>query len=398
MPSEKLVVKPNSRKMFLKTLPISWKINSSETNRLQKEYKYYLRGIFFPYQISFSEKTYSRNNVKLFPYILTHIIYILQLAHNLLLFLGFYNSKFGPLNTFSKLDTISWLLTYSLPILADFLLFQPSFHYNICQLATLQNNLVNSEKDHNLQRKSKRIAWHNRLLDYFQISGLPEFLYTIIRFQTNFYSVLPWQNDITLNIFGVWQVLAMTVYFFNWSFVLTFPGICSYHLEAILKDLSNQFDLHSKHDILAKYKAVYLVQYFLSRNWSICLLFLYIALGIQQFIACYVIFQMIGNGIHGQELWYILIDFGIVFSRVMHSFYALSFVQVASLDFRARVTRRLVNTFSKLSGWRDREFRKILKSLKPMSFRLGPIKCGRGFMLGAASTFVQYYIIAALWE
>ncbi len=244
-------------------------------------------------------------------------------------------------------------------------------------------------------------------MDYFQAISYTWAIWGSLTYQVNVYSMFPWKTPLAETIFWVAQCYTVGALCFIYSFLVVFHGMYAYHKEICVRALAScieksrysQYSVYPIEKIIQDYKTLHLATSMVGGKVCNILIIMYLAMGVQQTVESYVLFQMIKMGMGFKDVMFLLLDICLTLSRIAHSLYALSSVDLATQDFWRKIKGNIMMLGSGeiLASKKRKERAKLRRTIRPIAMRLGPIRCTKSLLLTGMAQYTNYYIAAALW-
>lgn len=381
------------------------------SRNFEKISRYYETLTFNPITLSnvYTLSLYTIPKSKLLLFLLSRSVFLANMFQNMFLLFGLYNYKFGKLDVFGNLEALLWIFAYMVPMTHDIVHLNPALARSLNSLIKTCNHLWTTttaslsplsvnQIQKTLTRNWKRIWIHNSLLDYFEIILYALSLWASLEYRTLWYSMFPWKCNAAKIVTWILQALAFFVYYIGVSNLMCSHSIIAYHISACLEALTygEVYDEQiCTSNVLRHYQTLTLVTRLWQKHVSFRLLLFFLVAGLDLFVQNYVCFQLIKFGAGLNDTIFMFMDLAITLSRFWHTFYALASIHTAGQAVFTSVRKSFI--VSKLTWARRKEERKIMKSLPPISFKLGPIECTQSFVLAGMEVYAGYYATAALW-
>ncbi len=147
-------------------------------------------------------------------------------------------------------------------------------------------------------------------MDYFQTLSYAWALWGTLSYQTNPFSVFPWQNSTLEIVCWLLQSCGIATYCFAFSFMNGFHGMYAYHTAVCLKGITKWFENkpHATKQAISEYQRLELALRLVAKPTGKVLLIMYLVFGLQQFVESYVLFQMIKIGMGFNDVMFLLMD------------------------------------------------------------------------------------------
>lgn len=343
-------------------------------------------------------------------YLLCRLVFLLKIFHNVLVLLGVYSTKLSPQNTFTNLESFGWILILMLPLVHDTILLNPCFYTSVTNLYNLLDKIWDSNLFKWLLKtrsslysqlcfRRSQLLYHNVVLDMLQIFFYSLALWDSLETTPYLYSIFPIKTFVTKSIFWLVELTVMQCMLFSWSSIFNIH--CNYvlHIRTCLESLSS---ISPSPGLILQYKAIQLGTRLLLVHVSYPVLVVFLIVGFQQFMQCYVMFKLIHLNVSTEYVVFLVLDILLSLSRFCQFFYSWSSVQLSVIKFDDRIRKGLcyrVETckLDKYSAKSRRLLFRSYKSLQPVTLTIGPVKCHSDLLPQALSRYMGYYITGALW-
>ncbi len=130
---------------------------------------------------------------------------------------------------------------------------------------------------------------------------------------TSIYSIVPWKSEYLDMTVWIVEALAFICVELGFSFHFVFPGCMAFHLEicinSLVEALKSPFTTNnSVKEAMQKYRILCLSTLSLRNFFKYILFAMCVYLGIQQFLQCYIFFQLIRMGAGFEYLFFLSTD------------------------------------------------------------------------------------------
>lgn len=358
----------------------------NQATRLFRQIRdYYFKILHTPVTLG---RKLSFHKYAILPFLLFRLINSANWIQNFLLFGGLY----GHLDIYGELEAILWMLTLDFFYLSDLIFFRPGLQFKIESLLqyseTFMESVGTTDAISRCKTRTLKIFIFNSVLDYFQITTYGITSWGAVDYKTQVYWLFPWKFPELEATYWFLQTATIGLLFFSWSTIICLPSCVAYQVEACVNGINDKLRFRPLESCLSDYRAIWLSSRIASDELDMIQLFNYLHLGVEQTVQSYILFQMIRNGASVREILYLLGDLTSSLSRVAFSFYALTTVVYAN--------KRVWKKFRMYNGER-KLVRKTVRSLRPIEMKIGPWACDTNLLLSGMSSFLDYYVVAALW-